>query len=425
MPLRRQYELLRRARDFRLLFFASATSGLGTYLAIIALIVDVYDRTQSGAWVSALLIVEFLPILVIGLALGPLVDRLPRRSLMVGSDLVRLGVFLALPFATSALQIVVLAGIAGFATGFFRPAVYAGLPNLVEDRDLPQANSLLLAVDSLMWLLGPIIGGAILAASGPDPNYVVNAVTFLASALLLLRISASRLQQHVGGEGGHLTELRQGFRAVRASRALLTVLVAWSIVMIGNGSMNVSEVVLVKDALGGGDFGLGLLMGAAGLGLMIGSLIGGAWVERRPMAEAYATAIAVMAIGAGLTAVSPTVWVALAFIAACGLGNGVASVCNPVLVQRGAPDEIRGRVFTVIISVNSAVLGLAMAAAGPLTDAIGPRWVWGLTAGAYALAAAVGLVLARPVRGPERVEVTPVTVMAGGAPQAGRPPERA
>jgi MFS family permease len=184
-------------------------------------------------------------------------------------------------------------------------------------------------------------------------------------------------------------------------------------------------VVLVKDALGGGDFGLGLLMGAAGLGLMIGSLIGGAWVERRPMAEAYATAIAVMAIGAGLTAVSPTVWVALAFIAACGLGNGVASVCNPVLVQRGAPDEIRGRVFTVIISVNSAVLGLAMAVAGPLTDAIGPRWVWGLTAGAYALAAAVGLVLARPVRGPERVEVMPVTVMASGAPQAGRPPERA
>jgi len=425
MPFRRQYELLRRARDFRLLFLASATSGLGTYLAIIALIVDVYDRTSSGAWVSALLIVEFLPILVIGLALGPLVDRLPRRSLMVGADLVRLGVFLALPFANGALSIVVLAGIAGFATGFFRPAVYAGLPNLVEDRDLPQANGLLLAVDSLMWLLGPIVGGAILAASGPDPNYFVNAATFLVSALLLVRISASRLQHHVGTEGSHMSELRAGFRAVRSSRALLTVLVAWSIVMIGNGSMNVSEVVLVKDAMDGGDFGLGMLMGAAGLGLMIGSLIGGAWVERRRMAEAYATAIALMAIGAGLAAISPTVWVALAFIAACGLGNGVASVCNPVLIQRGAPDELRGRVFTVIISVNSAILGLAMAAAGPFTDAAGPRWVWGFTAAAYAVAAAVGLVLARPIRGPERVEVTPVTVMASGAPQAGPPPERA
>jgi MFS family permease len=425
MPLRRQYELLRRARDFRLLFLASATSGLGTYLAIIALIVDVYDRTQSGAWVAALLIVEFLPILVIGLALGPLVDRLPRRSLMVGADLVRLGVFVALPFAPSATAIVVLAGIAGFATGFFRPAVYAGLPNLVDDSDLPQANGLLLAVDSLMWLVGPIVGGAILAGAGPDPNYFVNAATFLVSALLLFRISASKLQQHVGTEGSHLAEVREGFRAVRASRALLTVLIAWSIVMIGNGSMNVSEVVLVKDSMGGSDFAFGVLMGAAGFGLMLGSLLGGVWVERRPMAEAYSTAIALMALGAGVTAISPTVWVALAFIAVCGLGNGVASVCNPVLIQRGAADEIRGRVFTVIISVNSAVLGLAMAAAGPFTDAVGARWVWGFTAGAYAVAAAVGLVLARPIRGPERVEVTPVTVMASGAPQAGPPPERA
>ena len=96
-----------------------------------------------------------------------------------------------------------------------------------------------------------------------------------------------------------------------------------------------------------------------------------------------------------------------------------------MLVQRGAPDKLRGRVFTVIISVNSAVLGLAMAAAGPFTDAVGARWVWGFAACAYAVAAAVGLVLARPIRAPERVEVTPVTVMASGAPQAGPPPERA
>jgi len=422
MPLGRQYELLRRAPDFRTLFLASATSGLGTYLALIALIVDVYDRTHSGVWVAALLIVEFLPILIIGLALGPLVDRLPRRTVMVGADLVRLGVFVALPFAPSALAIVVFAGIAGFATGFFRPAVYAGLPNLVDDRDLPQANGLLLAVDSLTWLLGPVVGGAILAASGPDPNYVVNAATFLVSALLLMRISAPKLQEHVGLTGSHLSELKAGFHVVRSSRALLTVLVAWSIVMVGNGHINVSEVVLAKESMNGGDLGFGILMGAAGLGLMIGSLLGGAWVERRRMAEAYGASLALMAAGAGLAAVSPNVWVASGFVAAFGLGNGVASVCNPVLVQRGAPDAVRGRAFTVIMSVNAAVLGLSMAAAGPFTDAAGARWVWAFSACVYALAAAVGLVMASPIRAPSSVEVTPVSVMAGGAPQAGAPP---
>jgi MFS family permease len=419
MPFRRQYELLRRAPEYRALFLASATSGLGTYLALIALIVDVYDRTGSGTWVAALLIVEFLPILVIGLALGPLVDRLPRRTLMVGADLVRLGVFVALPFAPNALAIVALAGIAGFATGFFRPAVYAGLPNLVDDRDLPQANGLLLAVDSLTWLIGPLAGGAILAVGGPDPNYLVNAATFLLSALFLIRISAAKLQQHVAAaRGGHFSELREGFRMVRSSRPLLTVLVTWSIVMVGNGYVNVSEVVLVKEAMNGGDFGLGFLMGAAGLGLLLGSLLGGAWVERRRMAEAYATALALMAVGAGLTAISPNVWVAVGFVTAFGLGNGVASVCNPVLVQRGAPDAVRGRAFTVIMSVNAGVLGLAMVVAGPFTDAVGARWVWGVAAGAYALAAGVGLVLAGPIRAPDHVAITPVTVMAGGAPQA-------
>jgi MFS family permease len=411
---RSHYELLRAEPPFRSLFLATATSGIGTYLALIALIVDVYDRTESGAWVAALLIVEFLPVLVIGLTLGPLVDRLPRRSLMIGSDVVRVGVFAALPFAPSALAIVVLAGVAGFATGFFRPAVYAGLPNLVDDRRLPQANGLMQAVDSLAWLLGPLAGGAILAASGPDPNYVV-------SAFFLLRIPARRLQAGTSAREGHLRELGEGFRTVRSSRALVTVLVAWSIVMIGNGHVNVSEVILVKEAMGGGDFGFGVIMATSGLGLLLGALLGGTWIERRRTSEAYGGSIALMALGAGLTAVSPNVWVAVAFVTVFGFGNGVASVCNPVLVQRGARDEVRGRAFTVIMSVNAAVLGLAMGVAGPFTDAVGARWVWGFTAGVYALAAGVGLVLARPIRAPDRVDVTPVTVLARGASQTPPP----
>jgi MFS family permease len=418
---RSHYELLRAEPPFRSLFLATATSGIGTYLALIALIVDVYDRTESGAWVAALLIVEFLPVLVIGLTLGPLVDRLPRRSLMIGSDVVRVGVFAALPFAPSALAIVVLAGVAGFATGFFRPAVYAGLPNLVDDRRLPQANGLMQAVDSLAWLLGPLAGGAILAASGPDPNYVVNALSFVVSAFFLLRIPARSLQAGTSAREGHLRELGEGFRTVRSSRALVTVLVAWSIVMIGNGHVNVSEVILVKEAMGGGDFGFGVIMATSGLGLLLGALLGGTWIERRRMSEAYGGSIALMALGAGLTAVSPNVWVAVAFVTVFGFGNGVASVCNPVLVQRGARDEVRGRAFTVIMSVNAAVLGLAMGVAGPFTDAVGARWVWGFTAGVYALAAGVGLVLARPIRAPDRVDVGPVTVLARGASQTPPP----
>ena len=93
--------LLRRSPSFGYVFLATAGSSFGTYIATIALVVSIYDLTDSSVWVAALLITEFLPIVVIGLLLGPLVDRLSRRRLMIGSDLVRFGVFAALPFVES------------------------------------------------------------------------------------------------------------------------------------------------------------------------------------------------------------------------------------------------------------------------------------------------------------------------------------
>ena len=106
---------------FRLLFLSTLGSSIGTFLAAIALAIDVKDRTNSGLWVGAVLVVEILPTILVGLTLGPLLDRLERRKLMVASDVLRAVVFAALPFATSAGEIVGLALVVGVATGFFRP----------------------------------------------------------------------------------------------------------------------------------------------------------------------------------------------------------------------------------------------------------------------------------------------------------------
>src|SRR6059036_1071164 len=113
----RRLGLLGREPSFTRLFLATIGSGAGTWLALVALEVDVYERTGSSAWIAALLIADLLPTFAIGL----LVDRLSRRSLMINADLVRFGAFAVLPFTTSATQVVVLAGVVGVATGFFRP----------------------------------------------------------------------------------------------------------------------------------------------------------------------------------------------------------------------------------------------------------------------------------------------------------------
>jgi MFS family permease len=393
----RRLGLVRREPDYRRLLLATLGSGAGTYLAALALTVDVFDRTGSGTWVSALLIADFLPIIVIGLLLGPLVDRFSRRRLLVASDLARVAIFAALPFAESAGAIVVLAALSGIATGFFRPAVYAGMPNLVSDEDLPNANSILQAAENLTWMIGPVLGGVLIAAQGPELAYWLNAASFVISVLLLLRIPAHRLQAGTIESRGHWQDLGDGIRFVLGTRTLFAVLIVWNIVFLGNAAVNVGEVVLAKVSLDAGNIGFGLLVGTSGLGLTIGSIAATGLLDRFGTRTGYACSISLMGIGFGIAAVAPTIGLAMIGVLIGSLGNGVAVVCNALLVQRAAPDELRGRVFTVIMSSNYAVFGLGMALAGPLVDEFGARWLWGGASIAFLVGAASAMLLVRGV----------------------------
>ncbi len=414
----RQLDLIRRVRDFRLLFLAGIGSGLGSRLAVMALMVDVWDRTHSGKWVAALLVADFVPIIVIGLLLGSVVDRFSRRKLMIASDLLRCAVFVALPFTTGPLQVVALACVAGFATGFFRPALYAGLPNLVDDDDLADANGIFQAAENITWMLGPLLGGVLLSFSTTDIAYWFNAVTFLASALLIARIAERKLQTEKALSEGHWRDLAAGFRLAGRSRALLTVIVGWSLAMLAIGNSDVAEVELAKVAFGAGNFGFGLLMAASGLGLILGSFGAGWATDRFGTAVTYAGSIALMSVGLGVTAVAPNVWVAAVFVIAFGLGNGIAVVVNSLLIQRGTPDHLRGRAFTLAMSVTYSAVFIGMLVGGFISDAYGARWAWGVAAIVAGVAALASYGLARGI--PEQpgghVEAEPLPIVSAAAP---------
>jgi MFS family permease len=384
---------LRRNRGFALLFWATAGSAIGTYLAALALSVDIFDRTGSGAWLAALLIADFLPIVVIGITLGPLVDRLSRRRLMILSDLVRAATFAALPFVERPGLIVLLAAVNGIATGFFRPAAWAGFPNLVGEDDREQATSLLSTVEHVAWMVGPVLAGALLAIQGTDVAYWFNAATFLLSALLVARIPAASLRSDDPITKGHWEDLRAGLGLVFHSRPLLTVLVAWNVSAFATALVNVAEVPLVKDELDGGNIGLGLLVGATGLGLVVGSFFAASALQRLGMRSLYAGSLLVMAVGFGIASASPTVAVAAVLAAFATIGNGAAIVCNQLLVQEGAPDAMRGRALAVLMSTYYGVLGLAMAGGGLLVDGAGARAAWAVAGVVYLLATILALVL--------------------------------
>jgi MFS family permease len=391
----RSFGLLRLHR-FRLLFLATLASGFGNWLAVVALQVDVYDRTHSGWWVGTLLLVNVVPAIVIGLLLGPLVDRMSRKRLMIGSDLVRLAVFAALPFTSSASAIVALAAVAGVGSAFFRPAVLAGLPNLVGDDQLPGANALLQVVEWATTAAGPIVGGAIAAASGPHAAYYVNAATFALSAALVARIPARLLQSERPISRGHWRDLGDGYVAVRRSPALTCVLIAWSVAMLASGFVNVAEVFLARQSYDAGDLGFGLLWAGTGIGLVLGGLAAPALIER-DLGAAYVRFLALFAIGIACAAVAPNVWIGMAAMALAGVGNGAAIVGNITLVQRGASDRVRGRVFTLLMSAGYGVLGISFVVAGPVTNTIGPRWAYGLAAAGIAVASGLARMLVRGV----------------------------
>ena len=407
MERTRRLGLLRRSPSFGLLFLATAGSSFGTYLAAIVLTVDVYDRTGSGVWVAALLIADFLPIVAIGLLLGPLVDRLSRRGLMVASDLVRVGVFAALPFVDDPAAIVALAGVAGIATGFFRPAVYAGLPNLVPDEELTNANSLLQTVETIAWMIGPVLGGLMLTTWSPSVPYAMNAVTFLLSAALVARIADRELRSEESLTRGHWRDVADGIRLVVTSAPLRTVLLVWNVVLLGSAAINVAEIVFAKETLDSGNVGFGVIVAASGVGLAAGSYLAAPSLGTFGLRRHYAGSIALMGLGWGGAALSPSIFVAVPLVIAGAAGNGAAIISNQLLVQKGAPDRYRGRALATIMSSNYAVLGLAMAASGVLTDAFGPRWVWGVAGGVYGLAALLALLATRwlPVSQLEESEV--------------------
>jgi MFS family permease len=378
--LRRQAALLRTAAGFRLLFVATLGSSVGTWMATIALTYDIQRRTHSPWWVSALWIATLVPTIVLGLAAGPLVDRLSRKRLLIAADLARLVVFAALPFVGSAIAIVILAGVAGIASSVFRPAVLAGVPNLVPEEELARGTSLLQTADWTATALGPILAGVVIGASGPHVAYWINAATFLYSALLIVRIPAQLLQSEQGITRGHWRDVREGVGEFARSRPLLTAFVALGFAVVASGFINVSEVFLATHSLHAHAFGYGLLWGASGLGLVVGSLVVSGFAERHRPLLVYPFLFLPWALGALGAAVSPSIWLAAVAMVVCGFGNGLAFPFTVLIVQQNAADRIRGRVFSVIISGHYAILGVSFAVGGALTQDFGARWVYGAAA---------------------------------------------
>ena len=196
-------------RYYRDLLLARLISALGTWTAFFAIRIALYEQTHSSLWIMALFVCELTPGIVLGLALGPLIDRWPRQSMMILSDLGGVAAFGALPFVHTPGAICAISAFAGFSGTFFRPGCYSAIPNLLREEDVVSGNALMQGAEGVATLAGPVLAGLGIKFLGAHAVYGINSLSFLLSALLLVRIG-NRLQSDVPARIGraHWPEVR-------------------------------------------------------------------------------------------------------------------------------------------------------------------------------------------------------------------------
>jgi MFS family permease len=368
--------LLRHNRDFRLLYFATLISLGGDWFLTVALLDLVLQLTGSATLVSMVLLLQTLPVFLFTPHAGHLIDRVDRRKLMIAVDLLRIvACLLPLLARTPAMLPFAYAGVFLIAVGsaYFEPASQASLPNIVPAEDLSAANVLMGSTWGTMLTAGAAIGGAVTTLFGRDTSFVVDAISFGVSALLLARMrgrfSEEREPEHV--HPSFFESLRETFRFARAQPRVLGLLAVKTGYGLGAGIVALLGV-FGREVFRSGAWGIGLLYAARGIGALLGPFLLRGFV-RNDNARYKAIGACVIAFGAGYCALalSKTLGTGFAAILFAHLGGGAAWQLSTYGLQRETPDYIRGRVFSVDYGFVTLTMACSGLAAGLAADQVG------------------------------------------------------
>ena len=391
----------------RRLAIARLISVTGGAAAFAALNFTIYERTGSAAWLSASLLLTFGVSGVFAPLGGALGDRFDRRRVMIASDLAGAACFAAMAFVQAPASLIAVGFLAAVVETPFWSASAAAIPNLVDEEDLSWANGLLQLGGNAGIMLGPALGGALLALVGPAGVFAANAVSFVLSAALVATVRGRFAEDRSATEREEHRGLRAGFVFIARDRVLRTLVFAWCALVLGIGIAMVADVPLA-EVFGAGSAGYGLMIGAWGAGSVLGSLAG-----RRLREETEGRVLVIGSALIGLTtagiALSPSFWPILALLLVAGAADAVIMVADRSIQQRRTPDAVRSRVVSASEAMVTLALTAGFALGGPVLELVGPRI-------AYAIGVVGGLVGALvllPVLRPRRAEVDDLLVVTG------------
>jgi MFS family permease len=393
---------IRDAPAFRRLLAARTVSHVGDGIALIALVLLVKEDRGTGTSVGALLLATSIPRFLGPLA-GVVVDRVEQRSLMVACDVGQAAIFGTIAWLDPSFP--VLLGLVALAASFdtlFAPAGRSALPALVRPEQLMRANAWIGMSLNIRVAVGPVLGGLLFSWLGGRGALAANALSFVLSALFLLRLPPLRAPADGGQARGFLAVGVDGLRFAWRNRVVRTLIVALFIGVAFAGLDDVALVFLVRETLGGGPLAYGLVTGAYGVGMLAGSL-GLSWKGTAAAAgTVFLLGWVASGIGAVLTGIAPLIALVAVGQAVAGVGNAVDVVAMDTLVQQAVPREMLGRVFGLVGTAAPAGHTLAFAAGGFLVEFTSPRIVFLIAGlGVLLVLVPVMLVLRRANAGPE------------------------
>ncbi len=366
-----------RDRRFLLLWVAQMVSGIGDWALMLAIPVAVYNGTNSQAKLGFAVVAETLPALLFGLAAGVIVDRMPRRRVMIATDLARMGAVLLLlnlhHFSHLSSAEVWLIYFVGFASAtfscLFSPARAALVPSIFPREKLMQANSLLSSGTRLTQILGPGLGGVLLYWLHPRGLFIFDALTFLVSAVCLLFV-AEHFKQREGREGlaGLWEDFIEGFR-VFVTHPILGVLIGiLSVATFFGGIYNALLYAFTRDILHADGPGYGYLLSYVGFGALLALPLLSGPFKSTPPARLLAAGLMLMALSGWVLAFAPNVAIGGAAMFVGGFGNMVMYLPIVTLFQTAGPPQLMGRIMGAAVTIGAFFASASgLAAAGIVT----------------------------------------------------------
>jgi len=363
---------------------------IGDWAYATAVVVWAYGAGGAhlvGVWAAVrLLLMAFVS--PVGASLA---DRFPRKAVLIVSDVARavlVGVATVLLLVGApTLSILVVATLVSLIGCVFRPAQMAWLPSLTDKpAELTAANGASSTIESLAFFLGPALGALLVATTNVEVVFVINALTFLWSALMVMGIhQPARATADPGGsddggeadddhEEGMLAEMAGGFVHIARDRNLTMIAILLCAQTLVAGATIVLGVVFAVDILGTGPEGVGFIDSAFGVGAVVGGFFAISRATKNRLAADFAVGTLLWSLPLLLIVAWPSPVAVFAAVIVLGFGNPLVDVNFATIVQRLAPDAVLGRVFGAFEGALIATMALGSAAMPFLIDGIGLRW---------------------------------------------------